>query len=274
MAVSKQWANLRDFLRKSYNREVNEWFREVDDPTPDNSTPRKQAKRACLILPKETQNMALLKMLAFRFLCQRTHLRPHVYGTPIGSFDKQRKHKPQIVLEFREDDSDTDPDFSPIDGRISFRLMNETSESISRTELTAIANRIKTQFGTNDGYLWKKGKDLASYVDKNNGYQLQLLVRSKADAKELIDKVLACNSDNPDWKYLSYKESDAPTEAYPILPGNMTVLGEIIKEPRVRPIATVRFQYAYCSLWGKNTPITLYDRSFRFIDALVDPIFP
>jgi len=215
MAVSRNWSNQRSFLRKTYNREVNEWFRDVEDAVPDNASSRKQAKRACLILPKETQNMALIKMLTFRYECQRTHLRPAIYGTPIGSFDKQRKHKPQIVLEFREDDLDVEAGFSPLDGRISYRLMNESSETITKTELTTIANRIKTQFGGTTPYIWKKGKDLASYVDKNNGYQFQLLVRSKEDAKNLIEKVLATNGDTPNFKYLSYKESDAPTDAYP-----------------------------------------------------------
>ena len=120
MAVSNNWKNLRDFLRKSYNREVLSYFGDVDDPTPDNSTPRKQAKRACLILPKESQNMALLKMLTFRFTVQRVHLRPDVYGVPKGTLEAERKFKPQIVLEFLEDEIDTEFPYERVDGRISF----------------------------------------------------------------------------------------------------------------------------------------------------------
>lgn len=270
MAVSNNWKNLRSFLRKSYNREVNEWFKDVDDPIPDNSTPRKNAKRACLILPKETQNSALIKMLAFRFTVQRVHLRPHVYGTPVGTFDSQRKYRPQIVLEFLEDDLDLDPDYSAVDGRISYRLMNETSETISKAELTAIGTRIKAKLGGKDGFIWKKGKDLASYVDKANGYQFQLLVRNKADAKKIIELVLETNQDTPNWKKLSYKESDEPTEAYPTIPDTISILGKIKKEPRIRPIAEVRFQYSYCNIWGNPNPVILYDRTFRHLNALVE----
>jgi hypothetical protein len=272
MVVSRNWHNLREFLRKTYNKEVNEWFRDVQDDIPDNSTSRNNAKRACLILPKESQNMALLKTLNFRYNVQRTHLRPFIYGTPIGSFDKVRRHRPQVVLEFREDDLDIEAGFSPLDGRISFRLMDEDSETLTIAKLTTIANRVKVQFGGETEYIWRKGKDLASYVDKNNGYQLQLLVRSKADAKELVEKVLACNNDTPNFKYLSYKEADAPTDAYPIAPGSLNILGEVVKQPRVRPIASVRFRYAYCSIWGKTSPVILYDRSFTYIDALVSDI--
>jgi hypothetical protein len=269
MAVNRNWHNLRELLRKTYNREVNEWFRDVPDDFPDNSTSRKNAKRACLVLPRETQNMALLKTLTFRYVVQRTHLRPHVYGTPIGSFDKVRRYRPQIVLEFREDELDIEPGYSPLDGRISFRLMNEDSETITNTELTTIARRIKTEFGGSTEYIWRKGKDLASYVDKNKGYQFQLLVRSKEDAKELITKVINCNADTPNFKYLSYKESDSPTEAYPTLPGNLNVLGEVVKQPRVRPISSVRFRTAYCNIWGKNDPVILYDRSFTYLNPLI-----
>lgn len=269
MAISRQWANLKSFLRKTYNREVNEWFRDEPDPLPDNSSSRKQAKRACLITPKDSQNMALLKSLTFRYVVQRVHLTPDVYGTPVGNFDSVRKYRPQIFLEFKEDELDIEGGFARVGGRISFRLMSETSETISKTELTAIANRIKTEFGLGNGFIWKKGKDLASYTDKENGYGLQLLVRNKTDAKELITKILAVNNKVPNWKYLSYKEADNPTEAYPTLPSNTRILNTSYREPRIRPIASIRFQYAYCSIWGKPKPVILFDRSLRYLNSLV-----
>jgi hypothetical protein len=269
MAVSSNWKNLRDFLRKTHNREVNEWFADIPNAIPDNSSSRQQAKRACLILPKESQNSALLKSLTFRFVVQRTHLRPHIFGTPIGTVDSQRKYRPQIVLEFAEDEFDVVGGYGRVDGRVSFRLMNETSNTVRKTELIAMANKIKTEFGVNNGYIWKKGKDLASYVHKNKGYQFQLLVRNKQDAKDLISKVLSIQSDSPDWKYLSYKESDDAISAYPTIPGNQNILGQSYKEPRIRPIASVRFQYAYCSVWGRPNPVVLYDRSLLFNETLV-----
>lgn len=269
MAISKNWANLRDFLRKSYNREVNEWFADEPDPIPENTGSRKNAKRACLILPKETQNLALMKTLTFRFVVQRVHLRPDVYGIPLERHQAIRQFRPQIVLEFLEDEIDTDGGYSRVDGRISFRLMDETSESLTRTKLTTIANKIKLEFGANNGYKWKKGKDLASYTDKNKGYQLQLLVRTKTDAKEIIGKILDINSDSPSWKYLAYKENDEPTNAYPTIPGTNSILGKIRRFPRRRPIATVRFQYAYCNIHGEPNPIILYDRSVKYLNPLV-----
>jgi hypothetical protein len=153
-------------------------------------------------------------------------------------------------LEFLEDELDVEAGYSRVDGRISFRLMNEDSESISKAELISIAKKIKTEFGEPKEYVWKKGKDLASYVDKANGYQFQLLVKNKQDAKDLIGKVLSLNSNTPNWDKLSYKEADSPTGAYPTVAGTQNILGKSYKQPRIRPIADVRFQYAYCFIMG------------------------
>lgn len=270
MAVSNNWANLRSFLRKTHNREVNEWFRDIDsDSLPDNATARSQAKRACLILPKETQNTALLKALTFRFTVQRVHLRPHVYGVPVGTMDAQRKHRPQIVLEFLEDEYEATPGLSRVDGRISFRLMDEDSDSITKAKLTTIANKVKSEFGTPKGYVWQKGRDLASYIDKSKGYQLQLLVQTKSDAKEIVNKVLDLRSQTPDWSKFSYKENEEPADAFPAITGSQSILGTVYKKPRVRPVAKVRFQYAVCTLWGNPQGVILYDASYRFLDTLV-----
>lgn len=270
MAVSNNWKNLRDFLRKSYNREVNEWFRDINDPVPDNTAPRNQAKRACLILPKETQNSALLKVLNFRFVVQRTHLRPHVFGTPIGTVNAQRKYRPQIVFQFLEDVDDIVAGYDRIDSKISYRLMNETSDTITVSELTAIATRIKASFGIGDGFIWRKGKDLASYTDWDKGYQLQLLVRNKTDAREIVTLILGTNGDRPIWSKFNYKENEEPTTAYPTIPPTQRILGQTYRESRIRPIASVRFQYAYCSIWGKPQSVILYDRSFTYLNTLVE----
>jgi hypothetical protein len=269
MAISRNWQNLKSFLRKSYNKEVNEWFKDIVNDSPDNSTARKQAKRACLILPEESQSMALMKMLAFRFTVQQVHLRPDIYGVPIGTMDAQRKYRPQVFLEFLEDELDVEAGYARVDGRISFRMMSSSSETISKSTLIAMAKKIKTEFGANNGYLWKKGKDLASYVDKPKGYQFQLLVKTKESAKELIGKVLDIQSDTPNWDKLSYKEADNPTGTYPTISGNTTILGTVYKQPRIRPIAIVRFHRAYCAIWGKPNPVILYDRTSPHLNILL-----
>ena len=148
--------------------------------------------------------------------------------------------------------------------------MNESSTTITKTELTSLANRIQLEFASGNGYVWKKGRDMATYQDKNNGYDFRILTISKTEAKELITKVLDTNQDVPNWEYLQYKETDDSLGAYPSNPGSHIILGETRKKPRKRPVANVRFQYATADVWGLTTPIVLCDRSFRFIETLSD----
>ena len=68
--------------------------------------------------------------------------------------------------------------------------MDKDSESITKTDLTALANKIKQEFGVSNGYTCKKGKEYHNYTDKEKGDQLQILAFSESEAKQLINKVL------------------------------------------------------------------------------------
>jgi hypothetical protein len=97
---------------------------------------------------------------------------------------------------------------------------------------------------------------------------LQLLVRDKTEGKRIVDKVLDIQGHSPDWKKFNHAENEIPSEAFPIVPGNQTILGKSRKKPRKRPIADVRFQYAVIKIDGLPHPITLVDRSGVFLNPL------
>ncbi|MGK7958422.1 MAG: hypothetical protein AB4063_24660, partial [Crocosphaera sp.] len=143
------------------------------------------------------------------------------------------------------------------------------SESITKAKLTTIANKIKTEFGVSNGYTWKKGKEYYSYTDKEKGYQLQILGFNEPEARQLINKVLDIQGHSFQGKRFRKAVNDDPTEAYPTIPPTQSILGESVKEPRIRPVATVRFQYAIANIWGKPDLIPLYDRTFKYLNALV-----
>lgn len=265
--------HLQDTYRKVHNRMVREEFSDLGDENwdPNINVSRGSLRIACTIEDKDTADMVQMRSNLFFFhLRKAKDMQAPIYGLPIGSHQPIRKHKPQIIFYFKEDLEDIENGYAPVEGRISYRLMDEETDTISKTKLITIANKIKTEFATGNGFIWKKGKDLASYTDKKKGYQFQLLVRNKADAKELIDKLLDTNGDTPNWKYLAYKESDEPSSAFPTIPGNQIILGKTYKEPRIRPIASVRFQYATADVWGLPEPVALVDRSFTFLKTLID----
>ena len=136
MTVSKEWKFLVSFIRKTYNREVNEFFRDIDDEILDDiNESRKAAKRACLILPKETMISALHKRFNFMYVCQRVQDRPEIYGMPVQEAQELFKFKPQVQLFFRQDPEAVPAGFRAIEGEISFRIMDKTSTNITEIYL-------------------------------------------------------------------------------------------------------------------------------------------
>jgi hypothetical protein len=265
MAISRNWTNLRDFLRKTYNREVNEWFRDVDDPIPDNSTSRKQAKRACLILPKETQNMALLKMLAFRYQCQEVHLRPDIVGVPYEPYQETVVFRPQIHLFFLQD-SDAVPDEKrPIEGQIGIRLVDETSATMTEAKGRAWAVKIKREFSANNGYIWKKGKVKCVCKDPASGLDLQILALNETEGIEVIKKIYDLVDKPYDENLVRIVDPKKTSVTNPTT--SSLVYGKQRKDRRWRPVGNVRFQYATLTVHGMQNRIMLVDRTRRFLDA-------
>ncbi|WP_198648741.1 hypothetical protein [Cyanothece sp. BG0011] len=264
--------HLQSVIRKLHNKEVREAFSDLggDEWLPNINSPRASLRQACTIYDSDSALIMLLKQnLYFLTLRKAKDYQAPILGMPKGSLDPIRKYKPQIYLYFKEDSGDVEEGYGPVEGRISFRLMDEDSESITKTKLTTLANKIKTEFGVSNGYTWKKGKEYYSYTDKEKGYQLQILAFSETEAKQLINKVLDIQGHTFSAKKFRKSSNDDPTSAYPTIPPNQSILGELVREPRLRPVATVRFQYAIANLWGRPQPIPLYDRTFEYLNALV-----
>lgn len=190
----------------------------------------------------------------------------------------RRKGKPKVVLSFLED-SDFNKKAPPNkvsegrrrqEGHIRFRLMDETTQSFSKSNATALARKVKDIFGSNGGFTWNKGKTMYSYCDWNRGYQFQLLCRSETEAKRIVSSVLLLQNYVPDWINFNTIKNDEETTKYPENPGTHVVMGETLPLPQYRPLVDVRFQYAYVSLDGVKEPINLYDRSHRKVGVLVE----
>ncbi len=264
--------HLQSTIIKLHNREVREAFSDLggDEWLPNINTPRASLRQACTIYDSDYALIMLLKQnLYFLTLRKAKDYQAPFVGMPKGSFDPVIKYKPQIVLYFQEDNGDVEEGYNPVDGRISFRLMNKDSETITKTDLTTLANKIKTEFVVNNGYTWKQRKEYYNYTDKTKGYQLQILAFSESEAKQLINKVLDIQGHTFQDKKFTKSVNDNPSSAYPIIPPQQNILGELTREPLRRPVATVRFQYALANLWGKPDLIPLYDRTFTYLNAFV-----
>jgi hypothetical protein len=262
------WEHFQDVVKKVHNKIVREEFADAGED--DNiSTPRSSLRQACLIDDNDTADMVIARLLFYYFdLRKARDLQSPIYGVPEESSQVRVAHVPRVFLFFQEDFQDVELGYRPITGEIGVRLIGETPQSLSESKLNSLASRIKNEFANGSGYVWRKGKELYSYVDKNKGYQFKILSRSESEAKELIGKALDINTDSPNWDFLSTSQAINPASKFPTNPGSQTILGKSRKKKRIRPIADVRFQYATLNLQGVSNPIPLVDRSGIFRNAL------
>ena len=264
-----EWEHLQDQVRRIHNKEARDYF--ADAAGDDISTPRGSLKQACLIKDTDTAVMTLMRLWLFEFTVGRGR---RLEVEALGGEERQlnysvlRRTKPVINLFFLEDMNDVEPGYRRVEGRISFRLMNQTTSTISQSEANAYARKIKTAFGGANGFVWRKGRTLCSYSDWEKGYQLQLLCRNDSEGRRVVEQVLDIQSHTPQWENFDVKENASPSTSYPTIPPRETILGKSQRLPRRRPVADVRYQYSTLKIAGLSRRVVLHDRTYRFRDAL------
>jgi hypothetical protein len=262
--------HLQDLFRRYMNREIRAFFIDLggEDWEPEITTPRGALRIGCTHLDSDSLTMTLLRWELFQHVRTLKFQQPF-YGVPIGDYHQTRRFKPQVQLYFQEDEGDVAPGYAPVTGQIAFRLMNYTESTINRTVAQTLANRINSEFAIGGGYVWRKGKVMFTYTDREKGYKLQLLCRTEAEGVQLVNKVLDANNDTPDWTKSNVSENQQPAQAFPTIPELDFIYGESRRRPRRRPIADVRFQFAILNVHGLVNPIPLVDRSGIWPNALV-----
>lgn len=160
-----EWENLQSSLIRVQNRIVLEEFSDAADD--DISTPRSQLKRACMHKDDDSAIMSLIRLDFYYIVIRKAQdLHPAIYGIPSTAFQEVQTFVPQIQLYFLEDYDDVDGEYARVAGEISFRLINQTSETLSESELRNYGNKVKSSFGAANGFVWKKGKVMATYRDQ------------------------------------------------------------------------------------------------------------
>jgi hypothetical protein len=151
------------------------------------------------------------------------------------------KH-PKIYLFFKE--KRTDSGARPKQGRISFRIMNETEDTLSIAGLKKLAAKINSVFGGKPPYSWVKGKSYMNYNHWELGYKLQLLSPSSAQGQKLIQDILKIQDHVFDKARMTVSKNQDEAKAFPSKPRKRKVLGEEVSLPMYRPNCEVQFQYA------------------------------
>jgi hypothetical protein len=259
------WLKQRKLLRApniGFNAEVFRHFK-VFDETPG----RLVLRDSLLIGAKDSRTTALFKIQYFRDQVQKVHLSPVVIGVPKEQFDIgiEVKYKPIVQLYFQQDRGAVVEDYSPVTAEICFRLMNESTETITRANLETLAKKIKSEFALGQGYTFNKGKTIVHYNDRAQGYSLQLYVINEAEGIDVVKKVLGIQNHTYNDEFLRKTE---PKKSSVNATANQTIAGKTYKKQRWRPTATVRFQWASLLIQGTPDATYLVDRTLSLPFAL------
>lgn len=261
------WEHLQNTVRLAHNQQVRREFDdiELDD---DITTPRGSLKVASLIDDKDTAPMTLIRLFLYHVIIKGFGM-PEIYAVPFTDINESVRYSPKVFLNFSQNYREVGTDDRAVEGQIAIRLRNETSTTLSQANVDTLAQKIRTLFGSGNGFEWRKGKAMLTYTEPEKGYFMQLLVRDQTEGRRIVEQVLDIQSDTPDWKFSNYKENLEPTAAFPTNPPNRTIIGKSRKQYRRRPVVTVRFRNAQLHVQGLPNPIVLYDKSGIYKRAIL-----
>lgn len=257
----RDWAQIRKILRNgdSFNREVYDWFRDAD-----NNDTRRALRDDLLIGAKDSIQIAQIKIKTFREIIQKTHLKPDIIGMPKIDLDADVTYRPEVTLHFKQSKESVPKGKHAKSARISYRLMNQTSSTLSRTELITLGRDIYNDFAKPTAYRFNKGKIIGWYIKPEEGLNLQIYCHTEEIGETVVKKILSHRNltfDNDIFKYSKPNRNTDPT------PGSITILGNSVSKPVWRPTVFVEFDHAsinlhndsqirvLCDLSGLNAPL-------------------
>lgn len=259
--------HLLDLFRREHNKAVNQRFKNQTDN--DVTTPKASLKHASIIKDSDSAITTIIRFLLFEFLVGHGQsIQAPVYGVPAQEYQRNTKFKPQVKLSFKEKFSTELTERYPATGEITFRLMDESSESISRAKAEKLAKDIKREF-TSPTFIWEKGWYKYTYKDIQLGYDFRLLVKSKTEGERIVRKVLEIqghtfNNDNQ-----QFIEHD---KTYSLNPGTHKVYGRTVKKSIERPRVDVRFRYAQLLIHGQVNAVNLVAMSDVGFKSVIERI--
>ncbi len=247
------WQHLHEMLTGAHNRNVVQTF--LDVPSDDLANPLSGMKVACLMDTDDTVDMTLLRLMLFYFVFEGKLPTP-VYALPVADYQGEVKFRPQVHLIFQEvyQPQLEAEGYAPIHSSIGFRLINETSTTMTPGKAQSLALKIKELFGAAHGFKWERGTVKVTYLDKEHGYDFRLLVLNEGQAVQVIEKVLQIRGHAFNEQLLTIHTARKP---FPTSPGSQEVYGKVRRKPRQRPTTQVQFRKAELHINGIAKPILL-----------------
>lgn len=262
MALPEPFSDIEHWqrvVRREYNDEIREHFRdkfgEAGNWDAEIETTRGQMLQALLHQDSDPVQLTLGRMQLYQFVFTQRQQLPIFFDEtkrPTDDFT----YKPEIKLYFIQSRSEIPKGQAPLKGEITYRLMNETSASLTQTEMQTRANKIKILFTQPSLFVWHKGKEKFTYVDKPNGYNFKLFTTTDVEAKRIIEQVLDIENKTPNFDKLVHHDDPA---TYPNITQTQFIYGKNRKVSRRRPREDVKFRYASLKIDGIPAPIYIVD---------------
>ena len=262
MALPEPFSDIEHWqrvVRREYNDEIREHFKdkfgESSNWDAEIETTRGQMLQALLHQDSDPVQLTVGRMMLYQFVFTQRQELPIVFDEtkrPTEDFT----YKPEIKLYFTQSRRSIPKGQPPATGEIVYRIMGETSESLTETEVRTRANKIKQLFAQPGLFIWHKGKEKYTYVDKPNGYNFKLFVTTELEAKRIIEQVLDIESKTPDFNRLVHHNDKA---TYTNTVQTKRIYDKLRQVPRRRPTEDVKFRYASLKVNGIPRPIYIVD---------------
>jgi hypothetical protein len=262
-----EFEHLQNLIRLEHNKDVRAYFKNQADD--DISTPKASLKHACLIKDEDTATMTQMRQWLYEITIGHAQsLQAPIYGIPVADFQRDVAFKPQVKLYFRERYTNLTNRTAPGRGEICFRLMNESAQTYTRAKAEGMARDIKREF-TSPIFVWEKGIHYYYYRDLERGYDLRLLVKSKAEGERVARAVAGIQAHPFESNSVDFMDTD---KLYPSNPGTQFVYGRQVKKPVQRPVLDVRFRHAQLFLNGRQTVINLVSTPESALRSVIERV--
>jgi hypothetical protein len=265
MTASRQWQLIRSWLRRTYNKEVHEFFKDIPadlDLDFDINTGRSATKAVCLIGANDSQGIAEIKRGIFRDLKERAG----IYSQPMHPFlalpDVTVEGYPQAQLWFYERQR-TAKQYNrrPLYVRIGFRIYDN---NFTPSNAETLARKIRDTFAKPILH-FTTGKLKLTYRDTRKGQLFILPVPTVAEGKDVLEKVFLLLNQTPNWDRLTTSD---PEGDFPKAGKNYQVYGKTIKQHTNRSGTEVYFRYAIAKVPPLQHDIPLVDTSQTYLNAI------
>ncbi|MEH2200977.1 hypothetical protein [Nostoc sp.] len=250
-----------------HNAVVQQYFSDLgNDWKPNIATTRSSLRVACTMVDNDNQLMMNLRHhLLFDLLGYGKSGLITYHGSTNDIAPPVDGH-PKVCFYFSQDRASVPTGYSPVDAEYSFRLINETAATFTKSDAIALANKIKPLFFTaGKGLKLTKGKNIYVYKDEMHGYRLRIYCSTDADAVDLVQKLLEARDVVFDENKLSIS---TPKRSNTAVPSEAIVYGKETKLQRYRPAADTYLRYVYVSIPNVKKNIFLLDSTGRY-NALV-----